>query len=136
MKKTLMSRRTTPAPKPYCAVTRHPGMTTRRSPGLSFRGDGLLRNTVSAQALPVTVVNSASFATDKVVGPDSIATAFSNFVTQNNQQFFAQSQPLPTTLGGVSVQVGGTPAGLYYASPTQINFQVPPDLADNPAAAI
>lgn len=33
--------------------------------------------------------------------------------------------PLPSTLGDVEVNVGGTPAPLIYASPSQINFQVP-----------
>jgi uncharacterized protein (TIGR03437 family) len=33
--------------------------------------------------------------------------------------------PLPTTLGDVQVTFNGSPAPLYYVSPTQINFQVP-----------
>lgn len=33
--------------------------------------------------------------------------------------------PLPTTLGDVQVLFNGTPAPLYYASPTQINWVVP-----------
>jgi uncharacterized protein (TIGR03437 family) len=34
---------------------------------------------------------------------------------------------LPTTLGGVSVQIDSKPAFLYYVSPTQINVQAPAD---------
>lgn len=37
----------------------------------------------------------------------------------------ASTVPLPTTLGGVQVLVNGTPAPLFYASPAQINLQVP-----------
>jgi len=37
----------------------------------------------------------------------------------------ASSLPLPTSLGGVQVFIDGEPAGLFFASPTQINFQVP-----------
>lgn len=37
----------------------------------------------------------------------------------------ATSTPLPTSLGDVQVFVNGTIAPLYYASPAQINFQVP-----------
>ena len=40
----------------------------------------------------------------------------------------AKTLPLPTTLGGVSVTIGGIAAPLYYTGPTQINAQVPPTL--------
>jgi uncharacterized protein (TIGR03437 family) len=47
-----------------------------------------------------------------------------------NSQFGAETVtattvPLPTTLGGVQVLVGGVAAPLIYSSPGQINFQVP-----------
>ncbi|MFN0086832.1 MAG: DUF5666 domain-containing protein [Blastocatellia bacterium] len=37
----------------------------------------------------------------------------------------ATKLPLPTTLGGVSVLIDGRPAGLFFVSPNQINYQVP-----------
>jgi uncharacterized protein (TIGR03437 family) len=37
----------------------------------------------------------------------------------------ATSQPLPTALAGAQVRVNGVLAPLFFASPTQINFQVP-----------
>lgn len=37
----------------------------------------------------------------------------------------ATKLPLPTTLGGVSVLVDGRPAGLFFVSPNQVNYQVP-----------
>ncbi|MEK7833591.1 MAG: DUF5666 domain-containing protein, partial [Acidobacteriota bacterium] len=40
----------------------------------------------------------------------------------------AKSVPLPTELGGVSVMIDGNPAGLFFVSPTQINYQVPEDV--------
>jgi uncharacterized protein (TIGR03437 family) len=40
----------------------------------------------------------------------------------------ASSLPLPTELGGVSVLVDGNPAGLFFVSPGQINYQAPEDL--------
>jgi len=46
----------------------------------------------------------------------------------------ANKLPLPTELGGVSVLVDGLPAGLFFVSPTQINYQAPDDLL--PGAAM
>lgn len=40
----------------------------------------------------------------------------------------AKTLPLPTELGGVSVWIDGNPAGLFFVSPTQINYQVPDEL--------
>ncbi|MDX2032244.1 MAG: DUF5666 domain-containing protein [Blastocatellia bacterium] len=37
----------------------------------------------------------------------------------------ATKLPLPTSLGGVSVLIDGRPAGLFFVSPNQINYQVP-----------
>ena len=42
---------------------------------------------------------------------------------------------LPTTLGGVTVTIGGKPAYLYYVSPTQINLVVP-DIEPGPAQIV
>jgi uncharacterized protein (TIGR03437 family) len=41
----------------------------------------------------------------------------------------ATSQPLPTTLAGVQVRINGVFAPLIFASPSQINFQVPRETA-------
>src|ERR1051326_5383645 len=79
---------------------------------------------LSTQA-QVAVVSAASFATDKTVGPDSIASAFGSFNTQNNQVYIANALPLPTNLGGVRVKIGSTDAGLFFVAPGtsgQINF--------------
>jgi uncharacterized protein (TIGR03437 family) len=62
------------------------------------------------------------------VSPESIASYYgTNLATTTGQP---NTLPLPTTLAGISVQVqdsaGATrPAPLFYASPTQINFEVP-----------
>ncbi len=40
----------------------------------------------------------------------------------------ATTIPLPFTLGGTSVTVGGLPAALYYSGKGQINFQIPTEL--------
>jgi uncharacterized protein (TIGR03437 family) len=40
----------------------------------------------------------------------------------------ASSQPLPTSLANTQVFVNGAPAALFFVSPGQINFEVPPDV--------
>src|ERR1035441_3439422 len=67
------------------------------------------------------IVNAASYSTTLARG--SLATIFGTNLSTST----AQALPLPwaKSLGGASVTVGGVAAPLYYASPTQINFQVP-----------
>lgn len=45
----------------------------------------------------------------------------------------ASSTPLPTDLGGTSVLIDGVPAGLFYVSPNQVNFALPPGIASGVA---
>ena len=82
---------------------------------------------LAANAAPVGV-NAASF--QPGVAPGSIFSIFgSGFTTAAAAQ--APGYPLPFSLAGVSVSVGGKPAPLYYAGPTQINAQVPVDIPAN-----
>ena len=62
------------------------------------------------------------------VSPESIASYYGTNLASDTAE--PKTLPLPTTLAGISVQVqdsaGATrPALLFYASPTQINFEVP-----------
>ncbi len=97
-------------------------------------GDALIRDIAipitfipSAQQAGFVVTNAASFSAD-TLAPGMIATAFGPIMTQNNGVFFATSSMLPTTLGGVTVSVNGTPAGLFFAGPNQVNLLVPGSL--------
>jgi len=65
--------------------------------------------------------NGASL--DPGVSPGGIATIFGENLAKTTEQ--AARIPLPTSLAGAQVLVNGTPAPLYYVSPSQINFQVP-----------
>jgi len=72
-------------------------------------------------------VESAA-AASSAVAPDSLASLYGSNLAAGIAQ--AASQPLPTTLGGVTLTVtdsAGTsrPAPLVYVSPGQINFEVP-----------
>src|SRR5262249_24955193 len=92
----------------------------------------------------LAVLNAASFEKDKTssnadpnsIAPDTIVAVFGNFVPQNRQSFSAQSQPLPTILGNVSVRVNGTLAGLLFVGPTQINLVIPSGLIPGQATMI
>lgn len=83
----------------------------------------------SGAFLGISVVSSASFRT--YVSENSIASAFNDNSTDPSKPPFtafpqiANSLPLPTTLGGVSVTVDDQPTGIFFVSPGQVNFYVP-----------
>jgi uncharacterized protein (TIGR03437 family) len=71
-----------------------------------------------------------------VVAQDSIVSAFGTNFTQTTES--AQTNPAPTTLGGVSVSVQDSAgvsrsAPLFYISPGQINYVIPAGTAAGPA---
>ena len=72
-------------------------------------------------AAPVALVNAASY--EATVAPGSIAALFG--VGLSTQTTIATTLPLPKTLGGVTVKIGGIDAPLFFVSPNQINLQVP-----------
>jgi uncharacterized protein (TIGR03437 family) len=103
---------------------------------------------------PVGTVSAASFVPGGNLAPDSIASAFAQGIA--TEIGIAQTVPLPTELAGVAVrivdaggaqqsaavlpsrelstgegrdQTGGVLAPLFFVSPGQINFLVPPGLA-------
>src|SRR5262249_21023455 len=76
-----------------------------------------------------SIVNAASFSS--TIGPGAwITISGKNFATTTTQ---AATATLPTSLGGVSVQLSGVGAVhaalINYVSPTQINALVPHELA-------
>lgn len=72
--------------------------------------------------VPVTIVSAASFESVPVA-PGSIVSAFGPSLT--TQTASAVGTPLPTELGGTTVEVNGRKAGLFYVSPNQINYLMP-----------
>lgn len=74
---------------------------------------------------PTQITNGANFRYN--VSPGAIAAAFGEGFTPTTAA--AAALPLPQLLAGVRVFFGPaqTPCELFYVSPTQINFLVPPD---------
>ena len=80
---------------------------------------------------PLTILNGASFgnepSTTKAVAPDSIAIARGNNLANTSKQTQRQSDgTFPTNVNGTSVTVNGRAAQIFFISPTQVNFLVPP----------
>jgi uncharacterized protein (TIGR03437 family) len=71
------------------------------------------------------VVDSANYQPALAAG--QLATIFGHNLAASAAN--ASGLPLPTSLGGTQVIVGGIAAPLVYVSPSQINFQVPWELA-------
>jgi uncharacterized protein (TIGR03437 family) len=83
------------------------------------------------------VVNAASFLPG--VSPGSLATIFGQDLSNVADVVVANSNPLPTQLGGVTVLVNGIAAGIYSVAfangEDQISFQVPWETNIGPDAA-
>jgi|GEM_PF-2575028 len=83
----------------------------------------------------VTSVSAASYESD-TLATESIIAAFGSGLASTTAA--ANTRPLPTTLAGTTVKITdsvGTEylAPLFFVSPMQINYQIPPDAAPGPA---
>jgi len=95
-----------------------------------FRTDSTARSWSLAKATPPpnppvvnAVVNAAGYGAALATG--SLATIFGGNLADAVAQ--ATSMPLPHSLATTRVEIDGQPAELYYVSPTQINFVLPPN---------
>jgi uncharacterized protein (TIGR03437 family) len=82
----------------------------------------VISSTLPAQNL--RVVNAASLSSVSVA-PGSIVTIFGTKLA-TGVAFADDVKNPPTTLGGVTVTIGGAPAALFYVAPEQINAVVNP----------
>jgi uncharacterized protein (TIGR03437 family) len=87
--------------------------------------------TVSLPPSPVVnrdgITNGASFAVPPRITPGAIASVFGHNLALDTA--LATTLPLPTALGGAALRVNTVWAPLFFVSPTQVNFQVPWELA-------
>jgi uncharacterized protein (TIGR03437 family) len=77
---------------------------------------------LSAGDANLPVANSASGDVGELA-PGSLATVYGSGLATSVAT--ANSFPIPLSLGGASVTVAGVPAPILYASPGQVNFQIP-----------
>jgi uncharacterized protein (TIGR03437 family) len=77
----------------------------------------------SGQPGITNVVSAASMLPD--IAPNSFATIIGSNLASTTDTWNTANGTLPTSLDGVGVMVGSTPAYISYISPTQINFIVP-----------
>lgn len=73
-------------------------------------------------AVTVTAVQNGASFTSRIT-PGAFATITGTNFT--SAALSANMVPVPTTLGGVTVSIGGALCPIYYVNPTQINFLVP-----------
>ena len=97
---------------------------------------GVLRSTCQSTCLPgghtipVTgIANAASFVANSV-SPGALFSIFTSGLSV--PVVSTKTVPFPNSLGGVTVQVGGIGIPLLYVSPTQINAQMPYEVAPGP----
>jgi uncharacterized protein (TIGR03437 family) len=97
--------------------------------GLSYAVAGSTIGNVAA------TVNGASFASAAAVAPGSLVSLFGTGIGPSASAT-ASSLPLPYTLGGYQVKIGGLLAPLLYVSSGQINCQVPFEVAGQTSAQV
>jgi len=96
-------------------------------PVAEVRAQGKVQSNDKAPALFAGgIVSAASFAAGVPLAPGSIVSVFGrNLATATTQ---ASSLPLPKTLAGATLQIGGIDVPLFFASNGQINAQLPFEL--------
>jgi uncharacterized repeat protein (TIGR01451 family) len=106
--------------------------------GVVLNGDSANNSEIYVTGTParppfgaITVLNGAAFGKEpspnKAVAPDSIAVAIGAALANSTQQ--PQRLPngtFPTDVGGTTVMVDGRAAQIFFVSPGQVNFLVPP----------
>lgn len=89
-----------------------------------------------AQGQPgIQVVNAASYAPSSSFAPGTIVSILGANLTNTVVAASNAANP-PTTLGGVTVTIGGIAAGLFFVSPGQINAHIDPAVPLGAAAVV
>jgi uncharacterized protein (TIGR03437 family) len=100
-------------------------------PGGGISRDLYFKTGAKPAIFPTGFLNGASFAPLAVTGaaPGSIVSFFGADLAAANS--IASSAPLPITLGGLSLSLGGVSVPEFFVSPGQVNVQIPWDWSNN-----
>lgn len=90
-------------------------------------------NRISMYYPGLATANAASYS-GRPLAPGMIATLAPLGTQFPTTPTAFSSLPVPTTLGDIQVTINGVPAPLFFAGPTQINFQVPINTPTNAPA--
>ncbi len=98
-----------------------------------------IERTYSRAKQAAASVSAGSYASNAILAPDSIISLFG--INLAMETLLASSLPLPTTLAGTTVIIKDSlgverSAGLFYVSPSQINYLLPTDIAAGTATVI
>jgi len=89
-----------------------------------------IAGSVTPNSVPAVAPNGVALPFNPQIGgalaPGTVVSIYGSNLAGLEAQ--AGSVPLPTTMNGVSVQIGGIPAALFYVSGGQINAQIPFEL--------
>ena len=80
------------------------------------------------------IVNAIRSVAGDPVSPGGIVAIYGRNLAARTEQ--AAAVPLPRTLGGAKVLIGGVEAPFFYASPGQLNVQVPIELAPDASYSV
>lgn len=124
--------------KRYLPLAGQLPVTVGAWPGQAYWRDGQLFIILGGSILQYTPLASVSAAnySGSSLATEAITATFGSRLATTVQS--ATSQPLPTTLAGTTITVrdsSGTQrnAPLFFVSPTQVNYQVPPGTTVGPA---
>jgi ribosomal protein L35AE/L33A len=92
----------------------------------------LTQTTARAPFGNLTVLNGASFGNEpsptKAVAPESIAVGLGGALATTTEQSQRQADgTFPRSVGGTTITVNGRAAQIFFVSPAQVNFLVPPE---------
>ncbi|MGH9855265.1 MAG: hypothetical protein ACREBD_35980, partial [Blastocatellia bacterium] len=90
----------------------------------STDGQGTINTGLADQITPRSIAAASAASFELTLAAGEISALFGVGLTSGGTAA-AAAQPLPTTLAGTQVRVDGVFAPLFFASPNQINFQVP-----------
>src|ERR1035438_1259627 len=96
-------------------------------------GSADITTTSTAPFYTAAGIVQAASQTAGILAPNTIATIYGtnlSWTTHAVTNADLNGQALPTSLDGVNVYVGGLLSGLFFVSPSQVNFLIPYEIAE------